>query len=82
MLKEFPEHKKAVYVDDSTGDVIRQLSYADDVLKYSTKKEAMFFAGKMGIPQNHVEKCKGSFFNYYAIRWDFRFPYYVACWEV
>lgn len=91
MLREF-ETGQAV-VEDADGTVLRQLEKPEKtklgtmkfnhIITYQLKSDATKYAKIMGFPGNHVEKMVTRFgFEVYAVRWDWRYPYYIACWEV
>ena len=93
LFKEFPEHNRAVVLN-AEGETLWQLvkpvitkrgrwSTVEDVLAFPTKKEAQKRARLMGMPLNHVEQIKAPMgFMPWAIRYDFRSDYYIACWEM
>ena len=86
MLKEFGNQ---AVVTDSNGEVLRQLAKNEKgsthlIEQYFTKKEAGDFAHKMGLKKNSVRKiCINKNFGMYAyaILWDCRYDYYIACWD-
>lgn len=84
MIREFIEEKKAVVLD-AYDKVLWQLDSnvnSLDILTFLTKKEACTYATKMGIEQWKVERINRRFETIYAIRYDPRYKYYIACWEV
>ena len=84
MIREFIESNKAVVLD-SNNNVLWQLDSninSLDIITFLTKKEACEYASKMHIQQWKVERINRRFERVYAIKYDPRYPYYMACWEV
>jgi hypothetical protein len=90
MLKEF-ESGQAVVIDGD-GKVLWQLERPEKtvtgkwkfrhILSFPTKREAENKAKGLGFPAASVCKYPGRLgFIGYAIQWDPRWPYYLACWE-
>ncbi len=94
LFEEYDGTNKAC-VTDGHGKVLRQLEKPTirkdgktwhgygDILTYCTKKEAIRAARAMGVVLDNVEQIHGPLgFMPWVIKYDFRYPYYHACWEV
>lgn len=91
MIREFDTGQAVVLNGD--GKVLWQLEeprltpsgkwkYAH-ILVYHAKGDAERMARKMGFPTHHVTRVHGRLgFDGWTIKYDARFPYYLACWEV
>lgn len=83
-IREFIEQHKAVLLD-SNNVVLWQLDSnknSIDIITFLTKSEAEKYATKCGFAKWKVEKVVRRFETVYAIKYDPRYPYYLACWEV
>ncbi|RLI67178.1 MAG: hypothetical protein DRP02_14875 [Candidatus Gerdarchaeota archaeon] len=80
-------------VTDGNGTTLRQLEKPDvrddgqwrslgSIETFCTKKEAVKIAKVMGLPADKVEQVRGPLgFRPWAIKYDFRNNYYLACWD-
>lgn len=84
MIREFKEHQKAVVLDQNNV-VLWQLDSnknSTDILTFLTKTEAQTYATKLGFAHWKVERINRRFEIVYAIKYDPRYEYLLACWEV
>lgn len=84
MIREFKEHQKAVVLDQNNV-VLWQLDSnknSTDILTFLTKTEAQTYATKLGFAHWKVERINRRFEIVYAIKYDPRYEYFLACWEV
>ena len=84
MIREFKEHQKAVVLDQNNV-VLWQLDSnknSTDILTFLTKTEAQTYATKLGFAHWKVERINRRFEIVYAIKYDHRYEYFLACWEV
>lgn len=84
MIREFKEYQKAVVLDQNNV-VLWQLDSnknSIDIITFLTRAEANSYAKKCGFEQWKVEKINRRFETVYAIKYDLRYEYFLACWEV